>query len=112
MMIYISGPMTIVGPPTFNFPAFNRMEKKLTELGHKVLNPARNFNGRTDLRRRDYMRLDLQHVMMVDALVLLPNWESSPGARAEVLVALELGLQFFDHKLNTIKPEVCTVVKF
>jgi hypothetical protein len=92
--VYVSGPMT--GYPDYNFPAFHGMEAVLSALGYHTLNPARNFNGEHGHPREDYMRLDIQNVLQADAVVMLPGWTQSVGARTEVMVAHQLGLPLFE----------------
>ena len=94
MRIYISGPMT--GLPDHNYPAFNAAEAQWEARGWTVRNPARNFGGDENRKREEYMRLDFEHLLEVDAIALLPGWQDSRGARAEIVVALELGLDVFD----------------
>jgi hypothetical protein len=94
--VYVSGPMT--GYPDYNFPAFHGMEAVLSALGYHTLNPARNFNGEHGHPREDYMRLDIQNVLQADAVVMLPGWTQSVGARTEVMVAHQLGLPLFEAR--------------
>lgn len=102
MKIYLSGPMS--GLPDFGYPIFNNHATRLRNDGHEVINPADNFDGRTDhpAGRPAYMRLDIQHVLDSEAVAVLPGWESSAGARLEVSVARELGLAILD--VETMKP--------
>lgn len=100
MTLYISGPMS--GIPEHNFPLFNDVTRKLRNAGHIVYNPAEHFSGRVDLPREQYMAEDFRKLLevasadtTVKGIVLLPGWTGSKGARAEVVVAHELGLQFF-----------------
>ncbi len=88
---YISGPMT--GLPNHNFKAFNVLAAKLREQGYVVYNPAENFGGFVSHERCEFMRIDLTHLLQVDALVLLPGWSMSEGARLELLLAQELDLE-------------------
>ena len=87
MKVYISGPMT--GYEGFNYPAFNRAETWLTDMGYDVLNPARHPQQATWV---DYLRLDLADVLRADAVAVLPGWEASRGAALEVHVAHSLGM--------------------
>lgn len=99
---YISGPMT--GLPGFNYAAFNQAAKDLREKGFEVLNPAENFGGATNHPegRKAFMRLDMQHVLEAEIIFVLPGWNASPGARLEVAVARELGLDVLD--IDTHEP--------
>lgn len=92
--VYISGPMT--GMPGWNFPAFHAAESEWLKRGWAVRNPARNFNGETGHPRAIYMRLDIAALLECTAIAMLPGWESSEGARCELLVAQELDLDVFD----------------
>ena len=93
--IYISGPMT--GLPEHNFPAFNAAEEDLTAQGYSVVNPARNFGGRTDLDPAIYLHFDFLHILVSDGLYLLPGWSKSKGARAEYLIAHMSGKTILFH---------------
>lgn len=85
-LVYVAGPMT--GLPDFNRPAFDAAQRDLEAAGHRVLNPARQPLG---LTWAEYMRRGLRDVLDVDAVVVLPGWEISRGARLEVEVAERLG---------------------
>lgn len=99
-VVYISGPMT--GLPNFNFDNFNRVAKYLRALGYEVINPAENFNGKTDLPRDEYMREDIKNVMDANTIVVLDGWTESKGAVTEVRIAREIGLDIYNEELNRI----------
>jgi hypothetical protein len=92
--IYLAGPMT--GYPGHNFDAFHRAAQRLKAAEWDVVNPAENFGGRTDLPRADYMRADVAALVECDAIALLPGWQESRGAKAEYLLAREMGLKTID----------------
>jgi hypothetical protein len=102
--VYISGPMT--GQPQFNFQAFNEAAKELRARGFKVVNPAENFGGRTDLDRRTYLAHDIRQITRVDAVVVLPGWQGSRGACLEVAVARGLDMPVLDA--STLQPVLGT----
>lgn len=88
MRVYIAGPMT--GLPEFNFPAFNAMAEVLRADGWHVENPAEH--GHVDgAEWADYLRYDISRLSTCSAMMLLPGWSSSRGARLEVSIARELG---------------------
>lgn len=99
---YISGPMR--GIPDYNYPQFCDVEQFLCDEfpEHRVINPARNFDGDQSLPVVTYMEKDFQQVMEADEIVLLPGWEKSEGARREVELAkwldkdFALAVQHFD----------------
>jgi hypothetical protein len=105
--VYISGPMQ--GVPEFNYPLFNRVAQRIaftqepnpgkpakgTEWAVVPINPAANFKGATDLSREVYLELALRQVDEAKAIVLLPNWHQSPGARLELARAMHNGLDVY-----------------
>jgi len=88
MRVYISGPMT--GRKDYNFPAFHEAEKALKNKGLTPLNPARNPPG---LEYHHYMDLAMAMVRCSQAILLLPGWEESRGAQAELAYARSIGLE-------------------
>jgi hypothetical protein len=92
--LYLSGPMT--GIPEYNYPYFNRVADAIrTTYNDRVFNPAEAFEGNTDLPRDTYLRHDIETLLYVDAIVLLPGWETSKGALLELWIARELTLDIW-----------------
>lgn len=94
MKFYLSGPMT--GYPDWNYPAFAAAAELLRYMGHQVLSPAENFAGATNKTYAEYMRLDIEQVLSVEAIAVLPHWWTSRGACIEVSVARVIGLPILD----------------
>lgn len=108
-LVYLAGPMR--GLPEFNFPAFHAGEADLRALGWGVFNPAAmdetggfdptGMTGNEDLSSegfdlRNALANDLEFITRkADAVAVLPGWEKSSGARAEVATAWALGLRVF-----------------
>lgn len=92
MTYYVSGGMSFRSDTDWNFPAFHEAAADLRAQGHKVLNPAENHEGRTDLPRHVYMRTDIAQVLSADAVAVLPGWQKSKGARLEVSIAVAIGI--------------------
>jgi len=105
MRLYLAGPMS--GLPSYNFPEFDEAAKHLRAAGHTVFNPAENDreNGfdATGLQGheaaehgfdlRTALKQDLSWICdHADGIALLPGWEESKGARAEVALAKALGI--------------------
>lgn len=94
--VYISGPMS--GHTDFNFPAFHAAVADWRNEGWEVTSPAENFGGRTDLPRAEYIRKDVTQLLECSAIAVLPGWQRSAGARLEVALARELGLDVYDAR--------------
>jgi len=91
------------GLPDHNYPAFFAVAETLRQQGYAVLNPAANFAGETDLPKTVFMRHDFFHVLQADILAVLDGWEESSGAKAEILVAQEIGTPVFKFNEQTSK---------
>ncbi|WP_256588086.1 DUF4406 domain-containing protein [Pseudomonas sp. LG1D9] len=91
MRVYIAGPMT--GIADYNFPAFNAMADKMRAAGWHVENPA-DHGLVPGAQWADYLRYDIGCLASCEAIMLLPGWTASRGARLEVSIAKELGVVF------------------
>jgi hypothetical protein len=107
-VLYIAGPMR--GVAWFNYPLFDRVAKELREAGNEVISPAdedRREDGFdpyanpahahpdacTFPKTMDFsktVRRCLDAVLRCDEIVLLPGWENSNGAVAELTLAMWL----------------------
>ncbi len=110
MKLYLAGPMR--GIPRFNFPAFDIAATILRNEGHDVFNPAdrdrevygnaleENLTGDETKAerllgwsRREALASDLAWIAYnANGIALLPGWEKSSGAKAELALAEALGL--------------------
>lgn len=112
---YICGPMR--GKKDLNFPLFDEVAKYARDMGFSVISPAEldrangidpvnNPNGIVEVTSKahpNFIQTIVQRDCNVitklnknrgDGLILLPGWEKSTGCRAEVSLALWLGLKF------------------
>lgn len=102
MRLYLCGPMT--GYSRWNFDAFEKATADLRAAGYNVHSPAEHeldkgfdpdapVEGFTAQDYRDALLYDLEVVAChVDGVALLDGWNHSNGAKAEVALALALGL--------------------
>lgn len=88
--VYIAGPMT--GLPEFNFPAFHAMAATMRAEGWQVENPAEHDHVE-GAEWSDYLRFDIGRLSTCEAMMLLPGWSRSRGARLEVHIAKEIGMR-------------------
>jgi hypothetical protein len=86
--LYLAGKMT--GLPENNYPAFHAAAAQLRALGYQVTNPAENPAPPCG-SWQGYMRISIPQVCAADAIVMLPGWKDSKGARIEHLVARVVG---------------------
>jgi hypothetical protein len=121
--VYLAGPMR--GIPKFNFPAFMSAARKLRKQGYVVFNPAEhdketygadisqdNATGDEKIAVKQHgfnlrvsLHADLTFICLnADAIALLPGWENSKGANAEIATARALGLEiiYLDKKFNQL----------
>lgn len=104
MRIYIAGPMT--GKPQMNFPLFNTVATQLREQGHEVVNPAEMEDHSRTLT--DIIKQDIEALLTCDAIMMLPEWEWSPGAKAELAVAKWAGLTIRNWLHEQMRHEAIT----
>lgn len=101
MKLYIAGPMT--GLPDFNRPAFCKAAEELRAQGYEVANPA-ELEGDDRDPWDLWVRKALALMLTCDAVVFLPGWRLSRGARLEHLVADELGMRQYAYARGTLIP--------
>jgi Domain of unknown function (DUF4406) len=101
--VYLAGPMQLVN--NFNFPAFDFAAEKLIATGHcEVFNPAdharKKLGSLQEIQKMDKAELDdaIKHKLFpdqiawicrnADAVLMLPGWRQSEGAKIERQIAL------------------------
>lgn len=91
--IYISG--KISGTDDY-LERFAAAEKKFSEQGYEVVNPAYEGTKLKDASYEDYMELSFQLLKDCDIIYMLKDWRTSPGANQEYGYALakDMEIQF------------------
>lgn len=90
MKVYISGPIT--GRENNNAAAFALAEAQLRRNGHDPVNPHVIAPESEGMEWSDYMRADIRALCRCSAVATLDGWEDSRGARLEVDIARQLGM--------------------
>lgn len=114
--VYLAGPM--LGMPDFNFPAFCEWADHLRKLGYTPVSPAdkerlegtdkpdwskipaewscpTGQGANSDVTPAQIRKEDFEVLLTCDGIAMLPGWEKSSGARAELLVAQFCGLSLY-----------------
>lgn len=89
MKVYISGPMT--GMFGLNKAAFRQKERELRAQGHEPINPI--WARVTEVSWHAFMQADLAMLELAEAIVFLPGWENSTGAKIERRFAKRRGIK-------------------
>ena len=99
MKIYLSGKMTGLSKKKI-WNNFQKIEKYLCKRGivdgegiDSVMNPAVTYAMRKfdAFSYEDWLHIDFAMIDACDAIVLLPNWEDSIGAKREITYAYKHG---------------------
>lgn len=114
---YISGPIS--GFINGNIDAFSLAQDELQKQGYIVTNPHKigkeiyekwskiNVNTKElELEMwQEFMKNDIRQLTLCDVVFALDGWDTSPGARIEIFLALKLGLKVYSYK-TMLKLEV------
>jgi len=124
MRVYVAGPMT--GIAQFNFPAFDHAAKVLRALDYDVVSPAELDSPETRALAiaspdgdpshyaqgdswGDFLARDVKLIADegIEAIVTLPGWQKSRGARLETFVGRLCGLTIYEYaSLGALNPGV------
>ena len=114
LCLYIAGPMR--HHKWFNYPSFDAAEVFLLDKGLKCINPAQldrdagfdamqlpedtNWSVLPDhLKLREVFLRDTEAICKrADGIYLLPGWQNSKGAKAELALAEALGLIVMEQR--------------
>ena len=100
-LLFVSGPYS-TGDPEENTRRAIEVEAQLIEGGWSVFCPHANTHFAAKILGKQFMgqginwyEIDNVVLRRCDGIVMLPDWERSKGARAELEIAVKLGLQIF-----------------
>lgn len=107
LLAYLAGPYS--GDVAENIYKAREAAVKLWDMGYAVLCPHLNTaNFDVSCQRatyEDFMQGDLIMVSRCDLVIMLPGWESSPGARRERDFAVMKGMRVLELE-NALKEDV------
>lgn len=94
--VYLSSKMS--GEPDYGYPLFHAMEETISNtFGCAVINPARHFEGRTDLAYEVYLKRDFKELISkATCVVVFGKWRQSRGSLKEVILAISIGLSVWE----------------
>lgn len=123
MRVYLAGPMT--GIPAMNFPAFDAAATDLRARGYDVVSPSELDDPEDrsaalgsedgDLSKLesgkswgDFLARDVKLIADegIEAIVVLPDWEQSRGARLETFIGRLCGLPIVHYQTGYELPGV------
>jgi hypothetical protein len=88
--IYISGKISGIEEQASSL--FEYAEEFLISQGYNTINPMKLKH--TDLSCwKTCMKIDIKAMMDCDKIYMLSNWQTSIGAKAELKLALDLGME-------------------
>lgn len=114
----------MTGIPQFNFPAFDAAAARLRAMGHDVVSPAELDSPESraealasetgvlqDVTQTwgDFLARDVKLIADggIEAILVLPGWSKSRGARLETFVAHLMGLPILNAgDLGVVPPAV------
>lgn len=109
MRLYLAGPMR--GYPRYNFDTFADAAAILRGWGFDVVSPAEmdlalgfdpdSADPLPDGFVEHAMRRDVEAILTVDCIVVLPGWEKSSGVEVELTVARALGLPVYRYTADS-----------
>lgn len=97
MKVYIAGKIT--GNIAYR-QQFMAAEMRLAGMGHSVMNPAWLY-AYPEFAYEDYIAVSKAMLERCEAILLLPFWSNSPGAKKELALAEKRGIAVFDVSDNS-----------
>ena len=94
IVLYVSGPYR--GDVDKNIAAARAAAIELWELGYAVICPhlnTANFQNDCHIEDGEYILGDLEILKRCDGMIMLPGWETSEGACAEMRHAVDLNMK-------------------
>jgi len=94
-VIYISGKITGLDIDVAKDNFKTAVDFVNEEMDFQPLNPFDIVEQDDSLQWIDYMRADIKALVDCDAILMLPDWEESDGAKLELLIAQGLKMKVY-----------------
>lgn len=109
LLVYVSGPYspTTEGDTDYNIRRARAICATLWDEGYAVICPHMNtahFEQYSTASYEDYIAGDLRMVRGCDAMVMVPDWELSRGAKTEREYAEQKGIPVYEWPDRPVKP--------
>lgn len=101
--IYICGPIDTAGQKEKNIETFIQTEAWLDWYYRgkvNVVNPTKS--GTEGLSYIQFIKNDIRQLLECEAIVLLPGWPQSKGARGELNIAMYLNMRVFYCDIDAV----------
>lgn len=98
MKCYIAGKIGDL-PKEIYTNLFDEAKKEVTRLGFEPVSPV-DLPHDHDKTWSSYMKEDVKAMLDCEVVYCLRNWRHSPGAKIEIDIALNLGLQIIHQNPN------------
>lgn len=95
MIYYLAGPMA--GYADHNHPNFREAATALRQQGYTIVNPA-DYGNLDHLSWQTVMKRDIHALLWCDAVIVLPGWEESRGAKLETDIARRLEMPIYRYE--------------
>ena len=95
MKYYLCGPIDSAGDKEVNLNVFREAAKYLRGEGYQIVSPIEEIVEDPSKNYLDYIREDLKHLLGCEAIILLPGWPQSKGAKGELTFAMYLNLPVY-----------------
>ena len=101
MKYYLCGPIDSIGNKEINLKAFKDATYELRKLGYIIVSPIETPSD-PSYDYLDYIKEDLHELIGCGAIIMLPGWPQSRGAKGELQLAMYLKLEVYYYIANTV----------
>lgn len=101
MIYYLCGPIDTAGQTEKNINEFKRAAIYLRTFGYEVISPIESVPHANNYL--DYIKKDIREMLECDAIILLPGWPQSKGAKGELAIAMHLDMKVYFFNIDAVE---------